>query len=574
MVERRKKKKDMNFNTEILYLGISPSIRLRPEFFGGLIFDTSNGNLFEVDKDGFKLLSMLQRQNIRYNDLQNLEFKKKSLQDIDSFVAEMLTLKIVTKQEKEENLHLSYEIPQQEFRYAHLVAPETIHWAITYRCNKNCPDCYVNRHCKSVEEMNTEDAMKLIEKITDWNVFQLAIGGGEPLEREDLPEIIEYAHQKGLMVHVTTGRTQINPDLLKRFSSSLTSLQLGLDTDFLLTNSETYFQKISESRINAEAAGLRTGVNLILDTKSMEQLDRIINKITDCGFKRIVLLRYKPPQSIERWKERKPRMEQLVNLQWQIAEIKNKYPDVSFRFDCAFSFIQRNLTEKDAIKHGFKGCVAADRILSVTPDGSVYPCSQLVHERFCGGNLLEENPEVIWNHSKKLKKYRNFRKKNDFAKSSCGICLAKKICGGCRVFAEDGFGEDPGCPEPLHRPLEELGKIGRQVDLSVFLEDYQTISVGDYMERYGIGQKTAMKELRNSQIAYLVTGKGKNKSDIYQSISENTVMEIQESIGYTNWGYPYATYDEIAEWIGENNNDYPRWLNNNEWSKYDEINID
>lgn len=28
----------------------------------------------------------------------------------------------------------------------HLTALETVHWAVTFRCEDNCPDCYVGRH--------------------------------------------------------------------------------------------------------------------------------------------------------------------------------------------------------------------------------------------------------------------------------------------------------------------------------------------------------------------------------------------------------------------------------------------
>lgn len=556
------------------FLGLPSTIRLRAEYFGGIVFDTSNGNLLEVDKDAFKLLSALKQQSIEYKDLQDLKLKKKSQKEIETFVHEMLDLKIIEEQGKREFYYLPDDLPRKEFKYAHLSAPETVHWAITFRCSKHCPDCYVKRHSDNFKEMDTNAAFKLIDKISDWNVFQLAIGGGEPFERKDLSEIVKYAHQKGLMVHVTTAQTIICSDLFKQLSSSLQSIQLGLNTDLLLENSAAYLKEICEFRKKSEGAKLRTGVNLILDRQSLFQINRIIQQITDCGFKRIVLLRYKPPEKIQRWEEHKPQNEQLIKLHQEIADIQKRYPEVSFRFDCALSFLQRNLTEKEAAKHGFKGCVAADRILSVAPDGNVYPCSQLVHESFCGGNLLEEKPDEIWNHSKRIKKYRNFRKKGEFVKSSCGICLAKNFCGGCRVFAEDGFCEDPGCPEPLHRPLTELGKTGRQVDFVNYLKECSEISVADYMERYGVGQKTAVSELRNSQISHCLTGKGRKIKDIYQDLLEDTIWDIQQSIGNTNAGFPYASYDEIAEWIEEKDNeDYPKWLNNFEWRQIDEINF-
>ncbi|MDA8227116.1 MAG: hypothetical protein M0T74_05325 [Desulfitobacterium hafniense] len=42
-------------------------------------------------------------------------------------------------------------------------------------------------------ELDTQDAHKLINKIADSGVFQLAIGGGEPLMRNDLEDIVHRA---------------------------------------------------------------------------------------------------------------------------------------------------------------------------------------------------------------------------------------------------------------------------------------------------------------------------------------------------------------------------------------------
>ncbi len=130
---------------------------------------------------------------------------------------------------------------------------------------------------------------------------------------------------------------------------------------------------------------------------------------------------------------------------------------------------------------GIKGCVAADRILALAPDGSSFPCSQLVHPSCHVGNLLQMEPKQMWDQSKVLRRYRSFRTKKSFTHSWCGICVSKNTCGGCRVFAEDGLGGDPGCPEPLLPQLTRLGKIGRSLDYEqvaewiqdpLYLEDY------------------------------------------------------------------------------------------------------
>jgi len=109
----------------------------------------------------------------------------------------------------------------------------------------------------------------------------------------------------------------------------------------------------------------------------------------------------------------------------------------------AVSFLQRDLEPDVAAAAGLRGCVAADRIVSLGPDGSIFPCSQLVGRSFRAGNLLIEEQEELWRHSPVLARYRGFRER---LQGSCAACPAVPHCGGCRVYAADAIGADQSCP--------------------------------------------------------------------------------------------------------------------------------
>ena len=131
----------------------------------------------------------------------------------------------------------------------------------------------------------------------------------------------------------------------------------------------------------------------------------------------------------------------------------------------------------------------------VDADGSVYPCSQLVAPRFWAGNLMEENPALIWRGSPVLRKFRNLRSRRAFRQTLCGACRAVERCGGCPAMSDDGCGADPGCPEPLLPPKKGLGRDGRIADLRRYLDSHHSISVAEYIDRYGVGQKRAVSAL-------------------------------------------------------------------------------
>jgi len=92
------------------------------------------------------------------------------------------------------------------------------------------------------------------------------------------------------------------------------------------------------------------------------------------------------------------------------------------------------------------GCVAGERIAAVAPDGSVYPCSQLVGQAYKAGNLTRDSLKMIWRESEIFNRYRNFRQNKQFMDSEYGQCNANRFCGGCRVFAKDTNGCEPHCP--------------------------------------------------------------------------------------------------------------------------------
>ena len=176
----------------------------------------------------------------------------------------------------------------------------------------------------------------------------------------------------------------------------------------------------------------------------------------------------------------------------------------------------------------------------------------------------DQEMKELWDCSKILRKYRSFREKKVFKESWCGVCSAKNNCGGCRVFADDALGGDPGCPAPVLPSLRQIGKNGRAVDLKEYLTMNKTITVGEYMERYGVGQRTAIKELNSSRFAITESGKsGKKKIDEYYYYCENDILrEVQGAVGYTSGGYPFAQVEEIIEWLDCDNYGYPAWIRN------------
>jgi radical SAM protein with 4Fe4S-binding SPASM domain len=404
---------------------LSDRVKTRKEYFGGILFNMDTGDVIEVDREAYKVISTMK----------------------ESGAVDMETL-----------LNLSNRTKIQWPGYKHLSAPETIHWALTYRCEQSCPDCYISRYKGWIgQELDSQQALKLVDKIAGSGAFQLAIGGGEPFLRNDLTGIVQSASEKGLTVHITTGKYDLENKLLTTLAKYIRVLQIGIRQDELFHQGNYTAEKLRALVIQLNECKICTGANLIMTRSSICSLDRILERLMGIGFKKYTLLRYKPPGDINRWLQEKPDKNDFFLLEEKLISFQEKYPDAVFRIDCALSFLERNLNPRTAFFSGIKGCTAFDRIMAVAPDGSVYPCSQLVGDKFKTGNLLNEDFNIIWHENKLAEKYRNFRTFQRFRTGSCGKCQANTFCGGCRVFAGDAIGPDPGCPEPIYGNKNEIG---------------------------------------------------------------------------------------------------------------------
>jgi len=438
------------------YLAVPESVRLRTESFGGIAFDTLTGTMLELDREAMTMLQHIREAGAVPEDDVIAGFSDHDqVHEVEGHLLSlgMLAIAPLTSLTGGKATTAGFDndaVPAGRPQGPHLTLPETVHWAIAYRCAQECPDCYARRHTASfADELDTKSAMRAVDILAQWGVFQLAIGGGEPLLRSDLALICDHAHQQDLIVHVTTGYHDVNDEALCSLKGSVGVLQIGVKHEKLLADPNGEIGRLSNTVRKARDMGIRVGANLMLSNTVMAHFDRLVELLAQAGMSGITLLRYKPPADPSRWRLENPSPATWRDFERQLHGVMTRCPGISFRIDCALSFLQRNLKPGEAVAAGIRGCVAGDRILALAPDGSVFPCSQLVSPDLRAGNILADDPEHIWAHSNIMKKYRMFRNSFAFRKGRCGVCGARDHCGGCRVFADDGLGADLGCPESV-----------------------------------------------------------------------------------------------------------------------------
>ncbi len=90
---------------------------------------------------------------------------------------------------------------------------------LTERCNNNCIHCCINlpehdaaaRSC----EMSTEFVKDIIQQAADLGCLTVRFTGGEPLLREDLPELYVFTRKLGMQVILFTNARLITRELVE-----------------------------------------------------------------------------------------------------------------------------------------------------------------------------------------------------------------------------------------------------------------------------------------------------------------------------------------------------------------------
>jgi radical SAM protein with 4Fe4S-binding SPASM domain len=92
---------------------------------------------------------------------------------------------------------------------------------LTHRCNLNCIHCYLGpqaeRQALQNSEMSSARIHSLLDEITEAGCLYLLITGGEPLLRDDFPEIYRHAKMNGLLVTVFTNGTLVTDSVIELF---------------------------------------------------------------------------------------------------------------------------------------------------------------------------------------------------------------------------------------------------------------------------------------------------------------------------------------------------------------------
>jgi len=166
-------------------------------------------------------------------------------------------------------------------------------WNITRRCNLKCIHCYAQAQDRAFpDEMTTAEGKRIIDDLAGFGSPVVLFSGGEPLLRQDLTELAEYAVGKGMRAVISTNGTLITPALAQDLKSVGLSY-VGISLDGLADVNDRFrgvkgaYSKALDGIVACQEAGIKVGLRFTMNRLNVQEIPAIFDLLEAMDIPRI-----------------------------------------------------------------------------------------------------------------------------------------------------------------------------------------------------------------------------------------------------------------------------------------------
>jgi Fe-coproporphyrin III synthase len=339
-------------------------------------------------------------------------------------------------------------------------------WNINNFCNMTCPHCYASARVKpNQKELSSREALAILDRLREGGVRVLIFSGGEPLLRQDVFQLIEYAISLGLTAHLSTNGTLIDNTIAKRLKT-LGVGYVGVSIDGLPEYNDSYrnlengFSLALNGIKYCRDNNMKTGIRMTLTNHNKKYLGNMMDIAKNERIDRFYishLLYSGRGENVSKddlsKQETREFMENLLDTVLLLHEHQSKLKIVTGGNDVdgvyMVEWINKHFDKEksDRLFHLLRkrgGNSAGEKMINVDHLGEVHP-DQFWRNAYCG-NLLEKSLKEILQGEL----ITQLKDRQNLLKGKCSTCKYIQICRGSHreralsVF-KDLWAEDPSC---------------------------------------------------------------------------------------------------------------------------------
>ena len=400
---------------------------IRNEKYGLLVFVPDDACYYRIYDENLKKLLLDGVQNKEFNKIKDeysLEYKKLKIYN-PIFIDNTLIEKNV-------------------------FVPLEAYFDYTSKCNLNCHYCYNKKYLNN-STMQPEIVRKIISDFASLGISRVHLAGGEPtIDYYGLKNYLEECKEKNLILSMATNGTLLSDKICDLLTSNdLLSISVSLDNAIEAKNDETRgkktYTKIIDGiqRLNKYKAINNSDVELCFKPVyypniTKEEINNLIKISLDLGIQKLKFSN--PERCLEHENGYYGRIKQAYyNSASLIQECINEN-----KSELLITNITNPYLSDFAIGiEENKGCIGAQELITINPDGRITPC--LMNHTNLGNIYNYDSLKDFLENSVELHKYYELISNYD---CNCNIYSACR--GGCQVRKIVEYGnillKDPLCP--------------------------------------------------------------------------------------------------------------------------------
>ena len=306
-------------------------------------------------------------------------------------------------------------------------------WETTLRCNAKCKHCgsRAGENCKIKDELTTEEIKNCLKSISDKmdaKKILLNITGGEPLLREDLFEVMDYAcNELGFRWGITTNGMLINDKIIQKMKDTqLRTMSISIDG---MEKSHDNFRGIKGAfkktiqnikKLQKEKFLRNFQITTVINKLNIDELDDMYKLMQELEVDSWRIVNMDPiGRAIDNNKLALDK-DDYIRLFDFMREKRNK-SQFEITYGCAhFLGMKRENTIRD---YSFF-CFAGLTIASILYNGDIFVCPDVPRRKeLIQGNVRVDDFVDVW-----YNKFEWYRDINKFKVGKCGSCKNYKYC--------------------------------------------------------------------------------------------------------------------------------------------------
>ena len=341
-------------------------------------------------------------------------------------------------------------------------------WNVTRRCNLRCVHCYAHAKDRADEgELTTGQGRSLLDDLAAFGVPVVLFSGGEPLVRQDLPELASYAVGKGMRAVISTNGTLITASMA-RMLKEIGLSYVGISLDGMQEVNDRFravpgaFRAALDGIRNCQAAGIKVGLRFTINRFNVQEIPSIFQLIEEMDIPRVCFYHLvyagrgselvKEDLSLE---DSRRTLDLIIDHTRRLHELGKPKEVLTVDNHADGPYLYLRMLKEDpgraqevmALLQWNEGNNSGRGIGCVSWDGAVHADQFWRHYSF--GNVKERPFSEIWmDTSDPL--MAKLKEKKKHVTGRCAECRWLDICGGnFRVRAEavsgDVWAPDPAC---------------------------------------------------------------------------------------------------------------------------------